>query len=98
MEVVRWKSQAKLFIPAGTFTQSDRLKIDMVVNDDWFKPDGRIRKVDAHNFTKVIVDAVSEKMGFDDSQVWNMTVTKNQSSEQSVDVLVNYYSEVKARE
>lgn len=70
----------------------------MVVNDDWFKPGGAIRKVDAHNFTKVLVDAVSEKMGFDDSQVWNLTVTKNQSGEQSVDVLVNYYVEATGSE
>lgn len=93
-EVVRWKSQAKMFIPQGSYTAKDKLKIDMVVNDNWFRPDGSVRRVDAHNFTKVIVDAVSEKMGFDDAQVWNMTVTKNQSSEQSVDVLVNKYEEV----
>ena len=90
-EVVRFKSQAKMFIPSASFNAKDKLKIDLVVNDNWFKPDGKIRRCDAHNLTKVLVDTVAEKMGFDDSQVWSMTVTKNQSSEQSVDVLLNYY-------
>ena len=51
------------------------------VYTNWFYKNGNQKKSDIHNLIKVVVDALSERLGFDDSQVWSFVANKIQSTE-----------------
>ena len=88
-----WKSKAKLFIPSFSINQHSKVYINIDVMSDWYFKNGNIKKQDVQNFVKVVVDAISEKCGFDDSRVWSFSANKYQSTEQCVWVSMGVLSE-----
>ena len=77
-EVRQYKNTAKMYVPKFDTTKEDKLGISMSVSQDWFFKNGAMKKQDVQNMAKVLVDIVSEKMGFDDSQVWTFSLDKVQ--------------------
>ena len=53
----------------------------MVFVGDWYTKKGKVRKVDLSNLEKVVVDAICEKVGIDDSFVWKVEKRKEQGTE-----------------
>jgi Holliday junction resolvase RusA-like endonuclease len=78
-EVGAYKTQMKVFVPRFSVTENDRVSMSCEVVQDWFFKNGKLKRQDVHNMSKVLVDLVAEKMGFDDSQVWSFTMTKTDS-------------------
>lgn len=79
-EVRAYKSTAKLYIPRFQTDKTDKLGISMEVSQDWYFKNGLMKKQDVQNMAKVLVDIVAEKMGFDDSQVWEFSLEKVQET------------------
>jgi Holliday junction resolvase RusA-like endonuclease len=80
-EARQFKSQAKLFVSPFEIKSSDRLEMKLDVHTDWYFKNGNPKKSDIQNLIKVVVDMLSERLGFDDSQVWIFTANKIQSTE-----------------
>ena len=84
-EVRAWKTEVKKDIPLwrpvlGEGTDGT-LWIKMVFVGDWYTKKGKVRKVDLSNLEKVVVDAICEKVGIDDSFVWKVEKRKEQGTE-----------------
>lgn len=80
-EARNFKSQAKMFIKPYSVGKNDKLSFSLDVHTDWYFKNGNLRKADIQNLIKVVVDAVSERLGFDDSQVFSFSANKIQSTE-----------------
>lgn len=76
-----FKSKAKMFMTSMNVSSSDRFTLQLDVHTNWMCKNGNIKKVDVHNMIKVVTDAVSERLGFDDSQIFSFTANKVQSNE-----------------
>jgi len=77
-EVRAYKNTAKLYVPPFDTKKEDMLGIEMAVSQDWYFKNGAMKKQDVQNMAKVLIDIVAEKMGFDDSQVWEFRLVKVQ--------------------
>ncbi len=80
-EARQFKTQAKLFISPFLVAKEDRLSLKLDVNTNWFFKNGSLKRSDIQNLIKVVVDMLSERLGFDDSQIWSFSANKIQSSE-----------------
>lgn len=78
-EVRAYKTQMKFFVPKMTVTDNQHVSMTFEVVQNWHFKNGKIKKQDVHNMSKVLVDLVAEKMGFDDSQVWYFAMSKTDS-------------------
>ncbi len=56
-----------------------KLSLHLTYYQDWFYKNGSLRKLDLPNLTKLTVDAICEKVGCDDAQVWELIEKKVQS-------------------
>ena len=73
-----WKSRAKEFTPPFKVGASDWVDVSIILSGNWLSKEGKIRKVDVTNREKLILDAICEKQGWDDSQVWCRRICKSQ--------------------
>ena len=80
-EARTWKTQAKMFVSPFAVAKNDKLSLKLDINCDWYFKNGNPKRSDIQNLIKVVVDMLSERLGFDDSQVWSFTANKIQSSE-----------------
>lgn len=80
-EARTFKSQMKMFITPFEVKRSDKLDMKLDVYSNFYCKNGNIKRSDIHNLIKVVVDALSERLGFDDSQVFSFTANKIQSDE-----------------
>lgn len=96
-DVRLWKQKAKEYIPpwppepiidgmapASTWKQ---LWISLYFYGNWYTKDGKVRTIDLCNLVKVTVDAIAEKLGFNDSMIFEQRMLRKiQSEEQKVEV------------
>lgn len=82
-EVRAYKTQMKFFVPKMTVGTDAKVSMSFEVVQDWFFKNGKLKKQDVHNMSKVLVDLVAEKMGFDDSQVWDFDMHKTDSKKEA---------------
>lgn len=82
-EVAAWKTQMKMFVPRFSVTANDKVSMSCEVIQNWHFKNGKVKRQDVHNMSKVLVDLVAEKMGFDDSQVWSFTMSKTHSTKEA---------------
>lgn len=82
-ECLLWKSKAKLFVPKISAKESDRFGISYDVHANWYYKNGKLKKVDGHNFQKLLLDAVVEKQDWDDNlfRVWRGEMFDNSAEE-----------------
>lgn len=88
-----WKSKAKLMIPKFNVQNDTKICMKMYIFSEWYFKNGKQKKHDVHNLIKIVADAISEKCGFDDSQIWSFSANKVQSTEQSVQVTMGVLNE-----
>lgn len=88
-----FKSKAKLFMTSMTVSSCDRFTLQLDVHTNWLCKNGSIRKADIHNMIKVVVDAVSERLGFDDAQVFSFSANKIQSTDNYCEVTLEKTNE-----
>jgi Holliday junction resolvase RusA-like endonuclease len=88
-EARNFKTQCKLFITPYHVSGNDKLSMEIDIHSDWFFKNGNLKKSDLQNMIKILIDAVSERLGFDDSQVWTMTANKIQSTTKCVHITLS---------
>lgn len=64
-----WKSRAKGQVPHLDYESGCLFHIHCIFHYPFKHENGKLRKFDSHNMLKLLIDAVSEQMGFDDSRV-----------------------------
>ena len=75
-----WKTQVKGYIPSlPAMDSQSKLRLTLTYHQDWYYKNGSLRKLDLPNLTKLTVDAICEKVGCDDAQVWELVERKVQS-------------------
>jgi hypothetical protein len=82
-DVLRYKVQAKLYMPPWKADPSWLYGIKMQFAGDWWYKKGTVRRVDLSNLEKVICDITSEKYGFDDARIFEKYSWKVQNGAQS---------------
>ena len=89
-EVRLWKTQAKEYIPKLTPMSSSHLfKVDTIFHYDFFYKNGKLKKFDSQNLMKVLIDAIAEKNGFDDSCVKFGSWESYHAAQDRVDVFIS---------
>jgi hypothetical protein len=68
-EALRWKMEAKRRMPGFTIAPDSFIRVDKVFHYPFYHANGRLRKVDAANWIKLLNDAVAERIGVDDSRM-----------------------------
>ena len=81
-----WKSNAKECIPKWKVAEGARIKVSLEFCGAWYSKEGKMIKKDVTNREKLVLDAVCEKQGWDDSQVWERCVSKQVSLKEYVSV------------
>ncbi len=75
-----WKTQVKGYIPSlSAMDSQSKLCLHLSYYHNWFYKNGALRRFDLSNLTKLTVDAICEKVGCDDAQVWELVERKVQS-------------------
>lgn len=94
-EVRLWKTQAKLFMPKlPDPVDTHMFKLEATFTYNWIFKNGAIRKFDTQNMMKVLIDAVSERYGFDDSLVkWGSHASVHDEKAEYVDVKLTQMQE-----
>ena len=64
-----WKTKAKQYIPAFKVEDESLIAIHATFAYPWRHKNQRLRKFDSPNLLKLLIDAVSEKIGVDDSRL-----------------------------
>lgn len=88
-EVRLWKNNMKEFIPPWKEERSDdtRYWISMSFFGNWLTKTGKVRKVDHCNMEKVVIDVVCEKLGFDDSFIFEKRLSRKvQADEEMIEI------------
>jgi len=87
-----WKTKAKLFIPNINLQEGTYLTVSVEVTAPWFFKNGKPKKADVQNLGKVILDAISERCGFDDCLIWNIGLRKVHSeTKQQISVYIDRF-------
>ena len=79
-EARMFKVKAKMSTPALTFKDTDLFKITIDYYGNFFYKNHKPRKIDAQNLDKLLIDAVSEKLGFDDCRYFSIELHKRQTT------------------
>ena len=78
-EVRLYKNNMKVYVPAWELSHDEMVAVELEVVENWFFKNGNFKKADVQNVGKVLIDLISEKQGWDDSQVWSFGATKKHS-------------------
>lgn len=87
-EARNFKEKAKLFMPKWTPEPSTSLSLSFSIRARWMNQNGTFRKLDIQNLEKILIDAISEKFGFDDSRIWQKFCKKIESEKEEVAVIL----------
>jgi Holliday junction resolvase RusA-like endonuclease len=87
-DAARFKEKAKLFMIPKKVLPATKIHLELIIKTNWYYKNGSVKKIDIQNMEKILLDAISEKYGFDDSMIWSKTCEK-QDGEDSI--LVSLY-------
>ena len=82
-DVLRYKVQAKLYMPLWECEPEWLYGIKMQMHGDWWFKNGSARRIDLSNLEKIICDVTAEKYGFDDARIFEKYSWKVQNGGQS---------------
>lgn len=71
-----YKTNMKMYVPSLNVKKEDKVYIKISVYMNTLFKNGNLRKIDVHNLTKILIDLISEKQGWDDSQLWELNLSK----------------------
>jgi len=70
-EAYTWRTRAKEFIPKSSIKwEHIRIVYTLIIHDNWYFKNGKFKKLDVQNLEKLLIDGVSQKLGFDDCGIW----------------------------
>lgn len=81
-----WKTKAKEYVPRFAIDDDSTLRLDVEFAYPWHHKNGKLRKFDSQNLLKLLIDAVSEKIGIDDSRIKGGSWQSRDSETESVTV------------
>ena len=93
-EARNYKKIVKLLCPHMDIPEGSKLSLSILVHSNkWFYKNGKVRKIDLQNMDKLLIDAVCEKLGVDDSHIWEFRSKKVISNENKTVVMVEVIEE-----
>lgn len=89
-EARQFKEKAKLFMPPRKdFPPSPTLLgLSIEARGNWYHKNGNVRKLDIQNLEKILIDAIAEKYGFEDSRIFEKACKKASFDKEAVEVSV----------
>jgi len=78
-EVRRYKTDMKVYVPQLQIEKNEVVALEFEIVQEWVCKNGNWKKQDIQNMLKVLIDLISEKQGWDDSQVWYVNARKIES-------------------
>lgn len=84
-----FKSKFKLFMPAMDIPENVLLSIKVELYGSWFTKKDKVRKRDGQNMMKALYDAISEKIGVDDSYLFMWGGVKIDSEDEHMIIELN---------
>jgi len=73
-----FKYEVKMFMPAMKFPKDSKFYLDMEFHGNWLYKNGKNKRADVQNLIKILIDAIFEGIGGDDSYVYGLRATKVQ--------------------
>jgi Holliday junction resolvase RusA-like endonuclease len=64
--------------PPCAIPSSMKLKAHIQITRNWLTKDKRIKRIDIANYEKTLIDTLSEILGFEDSQIFEINMKKIQ--------------------
>lgn len=74
-----FKNRVKMSMPPSNFKATDKLGIEIEYHSNFQYANGKNKKIDIQNLDKLLIDAIFEQLGIDDSAIWKMTGIKVQA-------------------
>lgn len=85
----KFEYQCKLFVPVNNeFKEQEKLRTYIELHGSWYFKNGNMRRKDLQNMDKVLVDAIFDKLGIDDSQIWDHHLIKVESEDEKTVVQI----------
>jgi len=86
----QFKEKAKMFMPSSKI-KFEKLRLEIGLFGKWFCKNKKPKRKDLQNLEKILIDAIAEKYGFDDSLIFEKLTVKEESGSEAIKVtLVNY--------
>ena len=89
-EYEKWLQDSMPYIPMlSRLADSHYFRVDVCFEYEFLHKNGKMRRLDAHNFLEALCDAISTKNGFDDSYVKFGSWEAYDGARESVSVVVS---------
>ncbi len=88
-----WKMRCKQAIPAMRLVNG-AYAMTVEFHHQWYYQNGKMRRMDLQNCLKVLIDAISEKWGIDDSRIWSLVVRKVDDEKTGMQVRMDAWEKV----
>lgn len=72
-----------LTTPPMNYSDSSIFSINIVITKNWLTKAGKVKREDIQNMDKLLIDAICEKLGFDDSRIYHVSMNKKQSEDEA---------------
>lgn len=93
-EARTYRLLVKIACPPVTIPPKALLALHVDIHSaKWFTKKGTVRRIDLPNLDKLLIDAIAEKMGFDDSTIWDSHFRKVEDTTEYTLVRLSKYVE-----
>ena len=76
-----FKQRVKMSMPSIKVDKDVLFNVRITYCANWYYKNGRLRRIDIQNMDKLLIDAMFEKIGIDDSHLWILEQNKRQDVE-----------------
>lgn len=83
------KEQLQFSAPEFWCLDSERLKVEVEIYEDWLTKNGEVKRKDLSNREKFIIDSVFDALGIDDKFIFEHTMKKIQSEVEKCQVKIS---------
>ena len=83
-----FKETVKKYMPPSSFPPDIKYSIKMFFHGNWKYKNGKNKRADIQNLIKLLIDAVFEKLGVDDSYVYYLSAGKTQDTKTFTRVVI----------
>lgn len=89
-EAKQFKNLIKMSIPPATISTLNVYSMEVEYHSNFKYKNGKNKKIDLQNMDKLLIDAIFEKLGVDDSYLWQLNHKKIQNdTENYTKVIIN---------
>ena len=78
LEARVFKQRVKMCMPYADFTTANTYKVEIEYHGNFKYKNGKNRRLDLQNMDKLLIDAIFDKLGADDSYLWQLQECKIQ--------------------